>query len=242
MWQIPRNWSRALAGVICAASVFCFPAASRADFTLTFDVQNNTFSFGGQQPGAEGYLTATFKDVTGGVELDLSSNLKAGEWLDAGKAWYFNFNPSKDSILSHLTFTLQSNTNLSQAASVSLTDEGFKADGTGGFFDILFKYSGGSKPFQNGEQQTYKITTSSGSITAADFYYKSSSDSSTDDEKGYLGAVHVQNTGPNQNGSAFVSGTDSVAPEPSSVVLFGIGGVGLTGLMARRRRRQAAAA
>ena len=64
----------------------------------------------------------------------------------------------------------------------------------------------------------------------------------------FLAAVHVQNTGTNAGGSAWVDGVDPVdagggtvqgVPSPASFVL-GIAGVAALGLVAVRRRRQLA--
>jgi hypothetical protein len=113
----------------------------------------NTFS--GTAP--VGYLTADFTDVVGGVQLVINSNLAVGESLDPGKALYFNFNPSKSSILPNLSFQLTGDVSFCQQADVSTGTDAFKADGDG-YYDINFTFTPSTKAFISGESQTYKIT------------------------------------------------------------------------------------
>jgi hypothetical protein len=214
--------------------------------TLEFDfLPANTFS--GTAPA--GSLTAVFTDNGDGtVNLKITSSLATGENLDPGKALYLNF--KGDGAVTNatkLSFSLVSNTNFSQAATVLTTskekDMNFKADGDG-HYDILFTYTSSTKAFTNGEIQTYKISSTAGSISASDFNELSEFPSGSGS---WLAAVHVQNTPSGGSGSAFVGGTvpgggggGNIIPEPSSMALMGLGGLGLAGFLGRIRRKRVA--
>jgi hypothetical protein len=164
----------------------------------------------------------------------ITSNLAAGENLDPGKALYFNVNPSKDSILQNLSFTLTGNTNFNQQATVMTGADSFKADGDG-YYDINFTFNTSTKAFTTGESQTYKITTSSGTISASDFVnYLSSTGGGNGN---WLAAVHVQNTPSGGSGSAWVGATVTPVPIPAAAWFFGPGLLGLMGI--RKRMQQA---
>ncbi|MFZ0931349.1 MAG: VPLPA-CTERM sorting domain-containing protein [Syntrophobacteraceae bacterium] len=207
--------------------LFMAPKAAEASYTLNFD-PTNTFS--GTAPA--GSLTATFTDVTGGVQLTVTSSLATGENLDPGKALYFNFNPSKDSSLGDLSFALTGNTGFSQQSTVETGADSFKADGDG-YYDIEFTYTPSTKAFTTGESQTYLIKDSGGSITASDFtQYLSSTGGGTGD---WYAAVHVQNTPSGGSGSAWVGAESaevgvSPTPIPAAAWLFGSGLAGLIGI------------
>ncbi len=206
--------------------------ATSVSFNFTPD---HTFSFSGGPPS--GSLTATLTDLGNNqVQLVITSHLGTNsgiqENLDPNKALYLNFNPNKSSELSSLNFALTANTSFSQASSVQTKENFFKADGTGGYFDILFTYSSSTKAFTKGESQTYLITTSSGTLSADDFNFLSSNGGP------YGASIHVQNTGSNGQGSGWVYGNPMVSsPEPSSLTLLGLTGFGLVGFGWHRRKR-----
>ena len=94
--------------------------------------------------------------------------------------------------------------------------------------------------FTNGQSQTLWITTSTGTITAADFDYQSTLRSGGDQVQ--YAAVHVQNTPSGGAGSAWVGATpggsiiqQSVTPEPSSMAIAALGALGFLGYGLRRR-------
>jgi len=203
-------------------------AARSAHASLSFDPAR---TFSGTAP--DGSLTANFTDVSGGVQLVITSYLAAGENLDPGKALYFNFNPQKYSILPSLSFTLTGNTNFNQSASVLKGADSFKADGDG-LYDINFTYTPGTKAFGAGESQTYFITTRAGVISASDF---TNYLSATGGGNGtWAAAVHVQNTPSGQGGSAWVGAVNPV-PVPAAVWLFGSGAAALSFLKQRMVQR-----
>lgn len=187
----------------------------------------NTFS--GTAP--VGSLTASFTDVTGGVELVINSSLASGENLDPS-ALYFNFNPDKATLLTNLSFAISSNTNFIQQATVNTGINEYRADGDG-LYDILFTYLPSTKAFTSGQSQTYTITTSSGSIVATDFTNYLSS-SAPGNGTTWLAAAHVQNTPSGGSGSAWVGATPTATtPIPAAAWLLGSGLLGLIGIKKR---------
>jgi hypothetical protein len=184
---------------------------------------NPTGTFSGDAP--IGSLSATFTDNNGGVLLNITSALYSSstrqENLDPNKALYLNFNPYKD--LYRLNFNLISNTGFNQQTVAHYGLNEFKADGTGGYYDILLTYSSGTKAFTNGQSQTYSITLANRSINIRDFQFLSFSAPS-------YAAVHVQNTG-GSHGSGWVSPT----PVPPTVWILGSGLLGLIGIRKRMK-------
>lgn len=189
-------------------------AAGSAHASLSFVPTNNISG-----DNIAGSLTADFTDVSGGVQLVITSNLASGENLQPAKALYFNFNPSKDPMLSSLTFTLTGNTNFSQQATVTTGADAYKADGDGNY-DILFVYS--TNAFAGGQSQTYKITGTN--ISASDFIYQSVGGANGS----WYAAAHVQNT-PGTSGSGWVGATITPTPIPAAAWLLGSGLMGLFG-------------
>jgi hypothetical protein len=186
---------------------------------LEFDfLPANTFS--GTAPA--GTLTAVFTDVAQGtcggsggcVQLVITSNLGSNENLDPGKALYLNIDPAKSSELGSLAFTLAANTGFSQAAGVMTGEDTFKPDGDG-LMDILFTYTSGTKAFTTGESQTYDISTTLGTISAADFDFSSTCGMGCG-TGGHLAAVHVQNTPKWRKRERVCWWDDWVDPSPDS--------------------------
>lgn len=195
--------------------------------TFSF-IPANTFS--GTPPA--GSLNAAFSDVSGGVQLLITSTLASGENLDPGKALYLNFNPVKD--LSLLAFSLIANTSFSQESEVETGVDAYKADGDGSY-DIRFTYDPGTKAFTNGQSQTYLITGTG--ILASDFNFLSK------DEGGsgpFYAAVHVQNTPTGGVGSGWVSPSVTTGvppvPEPIALLLLGTGFLFLGGIGRRFKK------
>lgn len=207
-----------LAGAAAVGALAFGSSTAHADLVFNF-LPGNTFS--GTAP--TGTLSADFSNVAqlscttanggvttmgGCVQLVITSSLGTNsgikENLDPGKALYLNIDPALSSELGSLTFDLTANTGFSQAASVGQDENHYKADGTGGYFDILFTYTNSTKAFTNGEAQTYDIFTSTGTIAASDFDFLS-----TGGSPNWLAAIHVQNTGTDGNSSGWVG-----APAP----------------------------
>lgn len=215
--------------------IVCASMAS-AGTVLTF---TNTFS----GTPAAGYITAEFSAVAGGVNLTITSFLGTGENVDPGNALYLNIDPSKDALLGSLNFSLVGNTGFSEAATVTAQADnypskpptGYKADGVGGYYDILFTYDPATKAFTNGESQTYLIT--GAGITPDDFTNFFSLGSDPPDT--YVAATHIQNTPNGGGGSAWMSPggpPPPPIPEPGTLFLLGSGLIGLAHVARRKFR------
>ena len=216
--------------VVCLMVCFGTTTARADSLTLNFD---GTTSFSGT--ALSGTFTAQFTGNSNGtVTLVLTSNLGSGQNIDPGDGLYFNFNPLLD--VTQLSFALSANTGLPSPATVNLGEDAFKPDGDGQM-DIEFTYGPGSKPFQNGQSQTYIITSGLGSIDAADFDFLSTCGNGCGTGP-HLAAIHVQNTGANAAGSDWngPNTPTNPVPEPASFALFGTGLAAVAALMRRGKR------
>ncbi len=199
--------------------------------TITFEY-NYEFSGATSPSGTGPWLVATFEDVSGGVQLTLTSNLSGKEFVgnDNGngngkKGWYFNFDPTLNP--KNLSF---SNIGGTAAKSINKGVNAFKADGDG-YYDIEFSW--GANKFGEGSSVTYLITYPV-SISAESFNFLSSPGSEGGGGHGpYLSAAHIQGIGPSGNDSGWIA----PVPEPSTFLLLGIGLVSL-GLFGRRKLRK----
>ena len=205
-----------------------------ADFTVVLDT-----TFSGGSPAAGDTLTAKFQDVSGGVLLTLQTNLSGSELVSE---WDLNFNPNLD--VTKLNFNLQSGGTGPTGVTPSLGADSFKADGTGGFFDIGFNFptSNSVDRFDGSETLTYKIT-STQSISAADFNFQSSGSTGAGtngvDKGGWTSAAHIQSIAGAQDSGWIGNGSTNVVPAPPTAVLMGLGGIALgIGAAIQRRRRQ----
>jgi hypothetical protein len=225
-----RNMRFLMSTLSAALMVLAWSGASRADVVFEFDPVN---TFSGNAP--TGTLSATFSDVSGGVQLVITSNLGSGENVATkNDGFYFNVEPGL-AALGHMSISLVSFVGFNSTPSLAQGEDLFKPDGTGGLYDLNLTWAkqGG---FTNGQSETLLITTSSGTISAADFNYLSTGGSPTS----YYAAVHVQNT---PGGSAWVGGTQPPpltpgAPEPSTMAIAGLGALGFLGYGLRRHLKK----
>jgi hypothetical protein len=170
---------------------------------------------GGTAPaGTAPWITATFDDGggTGSVTMTLSAaNLTGPESVEL---WYFNLDPNLDP--GSLTFSTPTKTGTFETPTVSTGINAYMADGDGNYdIQIAFNHTDGDdKRFTVGDSISYNITRAG--LTANSFNFLS-------DPAGghgpYIMAAHVQNT-PNGGGG---SGWVTQIPEPSTLVLFGLG-------------------
>ena len=193
------------------------------------------FSSGTSPVGSIPWLTATFDDLNGQGTVNLTltnSNLTDNEFVSG---WYLNLDPVLNA--GNLCITPTGKTGSFDDPGISTGTNSFKADGDG-YYDIVFNFSTGggeAERFGAGESVNYQITGIS-TLTANSFNWGSQS---SDPNKQYFMASHVQGIGSDGSGSGWVSATTTditTTPEPSSTILVILGLIGLA-LLGRRQRR-----
>jgi hypothetical protein len=226
-------YSTMVALVFAAASTALGPSPARAT-VISFGA-NMEFS-GGQAPGSATtpWVVVSFDDHggTGSVDLTLTApHLTASEnvvELD------LNIVPGLSGDLP-LAFSGLVKTGSFDTPTIAQGEDAFKADGDG-FYDIRLSFTVGgntSKTFTNGD--SLKYTLSGAGLTAASFDTLSTP---AGGHGPFLFAAHSQNTtGAGSGGSGWITGPKiNAIPEPSTVTLAVLGGIGLLGVTLMRRR------
>jgi len=182
---------------LVAAMVLSVGAWTRADvYLLEF---SDTFSNNVVPNGTAPWLTATFEDVVGGVQLTME-NLTTSDFVSE---MYLNVDGAA---LAGLGFTYVSDV---QASSITKDLDNLKADGDGNY-DILLTYpTAKSDPrFTAGTKSVYLLT----GVTVADFVDQLS----TGSKGNYNAAAHVQGITGDPNGtSTWVRATPGTIPGPT---------------------------
>lgn len=221
-----RNLFLGLSKIVMFMGLTILPSSVWA---LSFTLGPTAFS--GSNPS--GSITATFTDVAGGVQLVMSaSGLSGSEFIGE---WDFNADPSLD--LSQLSITFDSG---QAAQTVGKNTDSFKADGTGGSFDIQFAFATANNDpnrFTAGETSTYLFSyAGNGTFNANSFNFLSANSPGNNPDIS-VSAAHVQAIDADPT-SGWVKGTvdpGAPVPEPSTILLLGSGVVGLT--LLRRRKK-----
>ena len=184
--------------------------------------------FTGTAPvGVSPWLTATFTDIVDGVRLDVSASGLSGS--ENVKGFYFNLLSSLNP--AQLQFSFVSG----QAASVSLGENDFKADGDGRY-DILMAYGTGNDGLMSGQTSSYFIS-GIASLAAQSFVAFSSPGGGNGT---FYAAAHVQNTGSGDfsgwvRPSGYTTQPITAAPLPAALTLM-LAGVGVLGVFGRNVR------
>jgi hypothetical protein len=195
-----------LAGALC---LLFSPVSTKAN-TITFDL-NFEFSGGTSPSGSPPWISATFMDVSGGVQLTITSLLQSSSEFVGTGGISFNLDPSLNP--NNLTFTYQSGV---AASSISTGVDSFKADGDG-FFDIRFFWpvSPPTARFNDSDTAVYLIAGISGlSASSFDFLSETGGGQGT-----FKAAAHIQGI-PSGTGSGWIGPV--AVPEPGILILLGI--------------------
>lgn len=213
---------KSLAGALCLAVL---PLTSHAAiFTINY---SNAGAFSGTAPNSPGagavYARAVFQDTgTNEVTLTMSvlNNIAKNAYVND---WYFN--------LGGINFNMLSETFVSGVAATSALagPDKYKADGTGGSFDLYFGFNNANPGMLGkGTTSVYKFISTGDALSAASFNAFSTPHASGGGN--YASAVHVQGYGD----SVWLYGNPPKAkvPEPLPLALLGIG---MLGLLFRRR-------
>jgi hypothetical protein len=224
---------RRLGRLALALVTLCGVATSRASLLIEM---NTPYTPSGAQPaGSARFGTATFEDVAANqVKLTVSLNLQVTSEFITN--WYFNVDSALD--LDQTLVSLQSG---QAASSVVLDQNEINVPGSGDA-DIRFTFTtaNNSNRFNGTELAVYLFQNNGPGLLTSDSFKNLFSNAGN--KPNSLSAMHVQ--GLDGGGSVHVGGalrtrTTTAVPEPSSLVLAGLGvcGIALTGVVRRRRTR-----
>lgn len=147
--------------------------------------------------------------------------------------WFFNVNPSLD--LSQVLFTTSSTTGDFVVLAIDQSTNAYRADADG-LYDVRLRFSesntnGGIERFTGGDMLSYTVTyTGPGTMDSSSFQFLSQVDAESSYGPFYS-AAHVNSTGIDGQGSAWVA----VIPEPSAV-MYSLLATGICLGFSRRRK------
>lgn len=220
-----------MSGLVVTLFLVC--GTAHADLIIDF-TPDKTFSSEPLGIKPSGSLTATFTDFgTNQVQLFIQNNLSGSEKIGA---LYFNIETFTSGLTFDLIKTDSSNPNIFKATP-TISENHSKADGTGGYFDIVLGFeTSAEKAFGGTQSQTYIITATGRTLRASDFDFFS-----VKGQYDYLAAAHVQSiaTEDDGDGSAWVgvtspTTTPTPTPIPAAAWLLGSGLMGLIGLKRKK--------
>ena len=212
----------------CLLVAFLLPGSSAS--ALTFDLNTPFTADGSGSPLATAWLSATFADVTGGVQLTLSAaGLPTGSYVTQ---WYFNIFQNTE-IASPLQQGLTTDPRLQLFL---LSPDNLNAGPTGATlgngFDISLNFSTSGDLFENQDTATFLFSDPNGIIAdwfnqlnTAGVFYAAASVVGLDEAGSWIAATSSTPPGPGP----------SPVPEPATAVLLGFALTGLTFFCKKRK-------
>jgi hypothetical protein len=201
-----------------------YPAYTQAGSILTYD----TVSTGATPSGSPPWLTVEFENAgSGNVEVILTNHLQSATEFISQVA--FNYSATAPALGGLAILSSTSSPTAGLSVSLDTSNNITHGWGPAGQFDWGFQFqtSNGSGRFTMGDTLTILLHNTNGSLDASDFLLTN--------DKGIYSDAHVQGIGGDDSGK--ITPTLSPAPEPSSLVLAGLG-MGATGLSLLLHRRQ----
>lgn len=174
--------------------------------------------------GSSGIVTLTMSVLSG------ITGMPSGAYVND---WYFNVDPTLASGASTGVTVAYASGQI--ASSIGNSTDAFKADGTGGAFDLYFEFPT-SNPGQLGQGLSSVYTLTGTGITADTFNFLSPSSPPTAGNGGAISAIHLQG----YTSSVWIAGTGGrippeEIPEPGVLALVSVALLGLGAVSARRR-------